>query len=620
MKKILSVFLAAVMVVACFVAFTVTSSAANGDWDVYSSRGDYLDESDPSNRSIPGYEYVDGEGLHMIPADYSDFIPYATIQSKKKVNLRDGVYMKVRIDNFTYDAGDKWFGFSIARLKTDEFISEDETGNPGVTAFARPNADKTLRTIQSDYRLDSVSGHKSVGNSVTAGCDEIDEQGRVIITLQVTWSEADGYNMFINGIQLDAGMMQELTPVFDEEDGLMYVGFIFQNSTKGGDLECTVLKFGTNEEDAETPIGDDSREPDNRSLDVAEIADPSKVEAGKPAIMLNGYGEASDVHVKMGASGVRTVLDDNSLNITATTALVQISGGVKLTVSYDIKDFPIAIAILRNLCTCTYSDLDYDGVPDEICQCKETAKVYALAGDVAAANESYTISSSLDMSEQYIDKNGNSYLYFIFDYNSLILSGFEGRINGIRMDINGIKYSDANRNNFDLYEILWFRDALEATNYFDELMAKLDGGTVPPETCEETTEENTETDQETDEGTDAGDATGADTGDDTTEPETDVPDATEPGTAEPETTEPETTEPETTEPETTEPEKTEPETTEPDATEPDTTDNETVSSEASTEAPEKKGGCRGTLGAGALAMAAFAAAGALSFRKKEDQA
>ncbi len=594
MKKLLSIVLTLMMTVSCFAAFAITASAVNGEWNVYASRGDCVDEYDPNNRSVPGYEYTE-DGLHMIPADYTWFTPHARFNTKDKINLREGVYLKVRIDNFTH-GNDEWFGFYLNELQVDEFVSEDETGNPGMSALVRVNPQtRKIRTVQSNYTVSLTSGSKSVGSSPEAGVswDEFDEEGRLIFTFEVKWHEDDGYTVLCNGISLDKGMMQEMTKVFDDNDGYMYVGFGLQNSNMGGTVECTILEFGTDKENASKPVGEDRQEPENKSKEIAEIAEASLVPDGEPAIRIDGYPEGSDALRKISCSGKATVLENNFVNLMANNGeasqLMQIFADVKYTTSYNVKDFPIAMAVFRNLCTCTYTDIDYDGEIDKICMCKESGKAYLLIGDIIQPSENYTTSLSVDMTEPYIDSEGNSYMYMLVDHSSLVDSGMEGRINGIRIDIKNVRGSDADRNNFDLCEIAYFRNTVEAQEYFEGLMRRYDGiedeTTGEETTAEETTAEEIEETAET-------------TCEETpfecfpTEEES-IDETTE--APEEETTQAEEIE----------------------ASETFAEGGEKDETEAEAEEPKTDGGCGGMIGIGAIAVVAIAAAGLASFKKKD---
>ena len=111
MKKVLSTVLAATMLLALCVALVVPASAVDGNWIVYSKADYYEPDFEGDIMSIPGYEY-NAEGLRILSADWRDFKPGAGMQTKEKLDIKEGVYMKVRIDEFNYET-DHWFNFHI---------------------------------------------------------------------------------------------------------------------------------------------------------------------------------------------------------------------------------------------------------------------------------------------------------------------------------------------------------------------------------------------------------------------------------------------------------------------------------------------------------------------------
>ena len=111
MKKILSVLLVAAMLVSLVAAIGIPAAAIDGEWIVYSKADHYMDDFDGDMMSIPGYEYTE-EGLKVIPADWKDFTPGAGVQTKEKVDIKNGVYMEVRVDEFSNEK-DFWFNFNI---------------------------------------------------------------------------------------------------------------------------------------------------------------------------------------------------------------------------------------------------------------------------------------------------------------------------------------------------------------------------------------------------------------------------------------------------------------------------------------------------------------------------
>lgn len=465
MKKLLSLFVVAAMVLSLMLACAVTVSAAGeGDWDVYSSRGSYKDKDDPNKKPVPGYEYTE-DGLHMIPADWSESTPWGIFQTKEQVNLRDGVYMEVRIDNFTYE-GDKWFAFNIWEEKIDEFPNESDKSAIGLEALVRIDANKKITGVP-------LNIHTKYGESVTTSAmgmmdvkNVFDDNGCPIVTLQITWDETTGYSMYVNGATLSTKDAQTMTDIFDgkDNDGYAYISFSLQNGTKGGTAECTILKFGTSPEDCEKPTGSDSAKPINHKIEIAEIADPDTVPAGKPAVFINGSVEDSDIASKPTSTNNSTIIinDDNSISVKTTTTWASATISVNNDVSYDAADFPMMIIITRNLCTCTWED----GTPS--CDCSEMPGVITMAGDIIAADSANTIKAYSYIWEPYYDDEGNMYSYFVADW-----SAFSGRINAFRIDVQGIKTTDADRIGFDILGVAFFRTETEAQSFFMEYLAEI---------------------------------------------------------------------------------------------------------------------------------------------------
>ena len=106
MKKLLVMLVILSMIVSMAV---IVPSAADieGDWTTYRNPLDYF-EPDPetgevteSYRPAAGYEYT-SEGLTIKPADYTGTNPFMKVETKDKHNLKDGLYLKFRIDSFSY--------------------------------------------------------------------------------------------------------------------------------------------------------------------------------------------------------------------------------------------------------------------------------------------------------------------------------------------------------------------------------------------------------------------------------------------------------------------------------------------------------------------------------------
>ena len=272
MKKILSTLLVAAMLLSLVIVASVQVAAVDGMWNTYSHAAQHFDGFDGDPTSVVGYEYT-ADGLHTVPADYSTSTPFVLVQTKAPVNLKDGVYMLVRVDDFTY-AGDKWFNLNIW---------ESAIFEPGATAFGegvqnliRPGnagAEGQPGTINAvawyaGKFADVVGG---TGSNMAADATKADENGKPLMALTVTW-DGSTYAVDINGAAAPQTVIDYMNKKWGTNDEA-YIGFCFQNNQKGGKAEATILKFGTSASDATTPMGDDSKAPENYSSIPAEIAD-----------------------------------------------------------------------------------------------------------------------------------------------------------------------------------------------------------------------------------------------------------------------------------------------------------------------------------------------------------
>ena len=498
MKKFLSVMLATAMVVSAIVAMSVLpADAADGDWSIYSIKSQYLDGYTGIMSDIPGYEYTE-EGLKMIPAEWKDSAPYGTFQTTDPVYIRDGIYLEVRIDEFSYDAGDKWFNFSLWDQQNNEFGMQGEEYGYGVETLIRFNGVSTnqytgLPNEKPDrYEADdpstwagamtSMEWYMELEEGQTINCGaydkdtyqyKFDEQGRPILVFEVKWdSSNDMCIAYINGVAAPDRYNYAITDRFESEGWRAYVGFSLQNNKLGGTVGCTILKYGTCEADADVPTGDDYEEPCAFSNEVAPLADPSQVPDGEPAIRLNGSRLDSNVAGKPSsyAGNLIAVQEDGSVNLTgASNGTAYIQFRVDNNVSYAAEDFPIVLIIMRNFCNCSYSDDDGDGVVEEECECTEQFNTLALAGDVIKEDSRYASMAKTEMWMPVYSDEGDAYTYFIADWSQTNTGAvnISGRIHALRLDFTNLQ---SDRLDFDICEIAFFRTVDEAEAYFNRYL------------------------------------------------------------------------------------------------------------------------------------------------------
>ena len=556
MKKIISALLSVAMILSLMAAICIPASAVEGDWIAYSNAGEYREDFEGDLSSVIGYEYTP-EGLTIIPADWKDFNVSGGLQTKTKYDVKEGIYMLVRIDDFAWDAGDKWFNIN---LWSDEMVqpgNADPRYGEGVQTLVRTDENGNIHTLWWH-----VGPWDAGTQSSTQGTSPKDENGKLLLEFTVTW-DGTTFAANINGWEAPANVIKYMNETYADMDA--FVGFNFMAGKKDDNAQMTILKFGTDKESAITPSGDDRQEPVNYYSEIAEIASPDTVEEGQPAVLLNGSREFSDAKSNTGISGniYRTRNDDDwSVTYLAANSIINASYTVANAVSYDIQDFPLAVVLVRNYCSCEEEN------GEVICYACEKVWAYIMTGEFSSADDDHKVQLE-PCYEPIVDEEGNSYLYFFVD-----MSGedapwdAEGRIHGMRADFYDIYYNQPGRNTLDVCFMAFFRNLDDAEAYIYDYI----GVEMTEDTTEEITEESTE--ERTEESTE-------ERNEGTTEETTEKTTAKAEGTT-------------------------------------------TAGEEQTTAAPadnddKRRGGCGSVVGFGAVAIVTVTAvAGCVSFRKKKD--
>ena len=227
MKKVFSILLAAAMLVTAFVVVAVPVSAAKGDWSVYTIKTQTVEpDADGVLRDIPGYRYTE-EGLEMIPGTNKNSTPFGTFQTTDKWKLSDGIYLQVRVDDFTY-GGDMWFCFS---LWDSENIAPSKLGGEygnGLHTTIRissgaaydPNNNKTWAGAMNALSWFDETGDALVKvNQDRADSEKyeytFDENEKPILTYEVKWDEEEEVcSVFINNSPAPAEYNEALNDFF----------------------------------------------------------------------------------------------------------------------------------------------------------------------------------------------------------------------------------------------------------------------------------------------------------------------------------------------------------------------------------------------------------------------
>ena len=506
MKKIISALLSIAMILSLAAVICIPTAAVDGNWIAYSNAGEYRENYDDDYSSVIGYEYTD-EGLRIIPADWRDYGVNGGIQTKTKYDVKEGVYMLVRIDDFFWDSGDKWFNLNLFSDQMVQPGNSDPRYGEGVQTLVRTDAEGNIHTLWWH------TGPWDAGTqSSTRGTSPKDANGKLLLEFTVTW-DGTTFAANINGWEAPKSVIDYMNNTFVDMEA--FVGFNF-HADKGGTAEMTVLKFGTSKETAITPLGDDRQEPVNYYTTIADIADPSTVEAGKPGVLLNGSKHHSDAQSNTGVSGniYRTRNEEDwSVTYLASSSIINATYTVARAVSYDIKDFPLAIVLVRNYCSCDEENGELE------CWAMEDVWAYLMAGELTGANDDYRFQLEACYDPIY-DEEGNSYLYFFVDMSAEDAPWeASGRIHGMRADFYGMHYEEPGRNTLDVCFMAFFRNLDEAEAYvYDYIGVKPAEETTEEETTEEETTVADETTVAGDETTDAEDVTTAPQGGSTATP------------------------------------------------------------------------------------------------------
>ena len=463
MKKLIALLIAAVMIISMIPVMAISTSAANdGMWTTHRGAGNYPaidDEPDPSGEETvyppeAGYEYT-SEGVTMISPDWNGVAPFATISTIEAINLKDGLYLEFRVDDYAYGGeigADHWICITLNTGKTEDGATEgteagQKTGKvqPGNTSYGggwltllRGVGDGNVTSIPhlTDPKTDDFGGTFVPQNAGTSTTAQLDDEGREINTLEVTWN-GSAYEIKVNGVaHPDAtAMLEKLSP-----DGNFFVGITMMDGTKGSNTALTITKFGTSAADATKPVGSDSKEPEANNVVEAPIADSSTVEANQPAILWN----PETYNLKSGNNVTFTAQGDNTWLATATEAAVFFSLNPKRSWSYEATDFPVFGIMMKNIWV-------------------DTGTLWYAAGELSGATNGYTVPFSVYEGEFFGEDE--EYVFVPVDLTDL----WEGRINGIRLDM---AMNDDSVREFELCFAGMFRSEDEAYEYAKNWLAK----------------------------------------------------------------------------------------------------------------------------------------------------
>ena len=451
MKKILSIILAATLVLAAFVSLTVPAAANDavldeyeGSWDVMLSATAQPD--DPKNPPLAGY-YYDATGFHTDAPDYTNYNPKFSVVSKEMYNIQN-FSMTIVVHDYSI-VGDNWLSFSVWS-ESNGFAQGDTSGKygDGWTSMIRSGADGNVNRFESwDMRKGGRSGKQTftaIDNTQLAPIvfDPIvdAETGDFTVTFKI-----ENGVVTVNGSVIGAGTDSCIADRF--KDGLAYVGVTLHNTDSRGGYSPSISIVDVN---GMTPEGSDYRAPADKCIVVTPIIPSETVPENQPAIWFDGTLEATNNKLPQGTNCDIDFADDNEgILVTPKESVFFMRFDVPEHLAYVAEDFPCVVVIFKNFCTCV-SDKNQN--LNNVCRGSETAYMWYCAGSVTAPG--YDCGAVI--SEWYnvtpTDKNGNYLTDDMYTmavvpiYNEL----WQGRIHGIRIDVSQYKYYE----NGDSFEIM----------------------------------------------------------------------------------------------------------------------------------------------------------------------
>lgn len=435
MKRMIAWMICAVMLLSMIPAgvLMVSAGGGEGDWTVWHDPEKYEDAGwGEIVKPDPGYHYTE-DGFATIPPDWKDFTPNFTVQTKEAQPLKKGFYMQIRVDDYPYGGGigaDHWIAFHL---------SDREGVKPGSVEYGNnwlcllrgegngvTNAQSFLTTMTTDNKAGSF--HLRTAPMVEV---PMDDQGREIYTLEVIWNGKD-YELMINGIVVSDPTISDCLKTW-VESGDYYVGVTMHAGIKHASAALTILKYGTCEEDAVTPVGTDAMEPE---VNGGVIACPDTVPMNQPAILWSPdtYYLRSEGNVSFDVSG------DGIWHATVSDYVAGLNFAPKSTWSYAATDFPVFGFLARDFWV-------------------ENGTLWYSAGNITD-----TVPFNVYQNSAFYGANGE-YVFIPIDMTGM----WEGRIHNIRLDLS---FEDKSFREFDICFAGMFRSVEEAYTYTEEYLVE----------------------------------------------------------------------------------------------------------------------------------------------------
>jgi hypothetical protein len=457
--RLLAILLCIMLAATLLPAVLPVSATGEGEWTVYQSADSYPAYDDEPNSVYPpvaGYEYTN-DGFTVIQPDWTDLMPFVTVTTKDPVNLKEGFFVKFRVDEYSYDGGknaDQWICLTVGTGFTEADGTRNGKVQPGSVkhgggwmTLLRGKGDGAVITTPhlTDPQTEGFGGTFINHGGTSKLQAPMDEEGREVYTLDIRPTDA-GYEIRVNGVLQEGGsqadeLLNRLSP-----NGEFFVGITLFTAVKNGRAGLTVLEYGTSEETAITPAGKDSRVPDENVCVYVPIIDSDTIPANSPAILWDPetYPTKSGHNLSFVQQG------DNTWKLSAVSREAFFSFSPKRSWSYEAEDFPVVGILFRNLW----------GVED--------ASVWYSAGMIGGGVEEPIPISLAD--GRYYGEN-DEYLLVPVDLTGL----WNGRIMNIRVDL---EFTDPHCD-FELCFVGMFRSTDEAYAYTENRIGPESGVSDP---------------------------------------------------------------------------------------------------------------------------------------------
>ena len=495
MKKVLALVIAAMLVISMFPVMALTTSAVDmeGIWTTYRRPNDYEEPEEGEELAYcpaPGYDYTSEGFQTRDDVNFTNTTPFFTIQTKDKVNVKEGAYMKLRVDNFSYGGeatannpfgeADNWISFHVwSQAPIAPGSLEYGSGWLSLVRHNNGGAIAAQSFVNKPTDASFVGGHKGDVNITP----EVDADGNEIYTFGISY-DGTNYNISICGVAVMGtaditALLNELDP-----DGNFYIGVTFHSGVSGGVAQATILEYGTSAEDAEVPTGSDSKETDENVLWVADMADSSTIAEGQPALIFDANRTSWKGNIPVDSMQLEEQ-GDGSFKVNAANAVGSYTWSVARDYSYQATDFPVVTMLIHDpnqiftdgvLRYCAGKNMTADNVHvlnfsiyDDGCS------IYGVDEDV------YLI--VLDMKTLLTTENDDGTVD-----TSAFDEGWTGRINALRFDTNTLGY-DAEYPEENFYYLHYagiFRTVEDAQAYGEAYVEKTWSGATQVTEGEET--------------------------------------------------------------------------------------------------------------------------------------